>query len=174
MGPNSDAVAAKTRSLSVPPTMPAPTLCGVGLRRVPQGTLTALSLNGDSTHAAHVDMFSLYACVEVSLPMDNGGREIVDVLFRWRRSGKHHTYTHHPFVFHVGTNETKVVNGLGHPARMKKNVHNIIPNATLLFSVATRSSVGTSLWSPELEVDTHLTGPTEGPITVHSPLVDFD
>ena len=116
VGPNSDAVAAKTRSLSVPPTMPAPTLCGVGLRRVPQGTLTALSLNGDSTHAAHVDMFSLYACVEVSLPMDNGGREIVDVLFRWRRSGKHHTYTHHPFVFHVGTNETKVVNGLGHLA----------------------------------------------------------
>jgi hypothetical protein len=66
------------------------------------------------------------------------------------------------------------VNHLGHPARMTKNVHNIIPNATLLFSVATRSSVGMSAWSPELEVNTHVLESKEGPITVHAPLVDFD
>lgn len=171
VGPNSEPVAAKTRELSVPPRMPAPTSCGFGLRKVPQGTPTTLL---SRTHAAHIDMFSLYACIEVLPPMDNGGKSIEDLLIRWRRSGKHHTYTHDPFVFHLGTNETDVAVELGHPARVTKYVHNIVPNATLLFSVATRTSVGTSAWSPELEVDSHAVQSKEGPITVHAPLVDFD
>ena len=173
IGPNSEPVAVKTKTLSVPPAMRAPRSCGVRVRMVKEGT-PSMFTPSHLGHVAHANMMSLYACIEMDLPMDNGGRPIQEVLVRWQRVGKHHMVTHDPYIFHVNGNITGIAEGHEHPSVLKKYINNIIPNARLMFSVATRSSLGTSAWSPELIIDTEVQVSKEGPFVVHAPVVDFD
>ena len=81
------------------------------------------------------------------LPRDTGGQPIISILYRWKRIGRYHTYTHDPWEYKV--DKTFFAANLEWHAIIH-TLHNVVPNATLLIEVAAKTTEGLSEWSEPL------------------------
>ena len=95
------------------------------------------------------------------LPRDTGGQPIISILYRWKRIGRYHTYTHDPWEYKVdktffaadSNHNDKSTSSSGMSEKWHAiihTLHNVVPNATLLIEVAAKTTEGISEWSEPL------------------------
>jgi hypothetical protein len=142
IGSSSAAVAATTKTLSVPPMLETPSSCGVKF-------VTYTNVDGASANTPEI-------CVSVRSPNDNGGRPINALVYRWRHFGKYHTYTQKPWRFKVTYEELKHVNSVA--PSIQRTLYNVVPNTVILVQVAVENDIGIGEWSEGVLINTTVTG----------------